>query len=278
MTIQVITDSTSDINAAMAEELGVRVVPIYIRFGGKFYRDGVDMKTEEFYARLDTSPDHPATSQPTPEDFSAVYKEYCDRVDGIISVHISSKISGTFNSASIAKKMLGSRYHIEIIDSKFNSAGLALVVMNAARLVRTQKDLAAIADEVRRSVSRVHMFGVFDTMKYLAWSGRVSKAIVAAANILNVKPLLTFHEGEIIRAGLVRSLSKGADRLYRFVGSKKNIAEMALVHSAVPEQAEKLKERLGRFFPAEKIRIMQLGAGLGVHGGPGVLLVALREG
>jgi DegV family protein with EDD domain len=278
MTIQVITDSTSDINAAMADEFGIRVIPIYIRFGDKFYRDGVDMKIEEFYVKLDTSPNHPATSQPTPEDFAAVYKEYCDRVDGIISVHISSKISGTFNSATIAKKILGSQCPIEIIDSKLNSAGLALVVITTARLVKTKKGLAAIADEVRRSVSQVHMFGVFDTMKYLAWSGRVSKAIVAAANILNIKPLLTFREGEIIRAGLVRSLHKGADRLYQYVESKKNITEIAIVHSAIPEQAEKLKERLGKLIPVEKIRIMQLGAGLGVHGGPGVLLVALREG
>jgi DegV family protein with EDD domain len=275
--IQVITDSTSDISREMADELAIKVVPIYLRFGDKLYRDGVDLSTDQFYSMLENSQYHPATSQPTPEDFSAVYKEYCEKSDGIISVHISSKISGTYNSAVIAKKMLGSECPIEVVDSRFNSAGLALLVMAAARLAKTKNSITAIAEEIRHTVSKVHMLGIFDTMKYLARSGRVSKSIVAAANILSVKPMLTFHEGDIVRAGLVRSLAKGMDRLYRFVDSKKNIAELAIVHSAVPIQAEKLKERLSSFLPLEKIRIMKLGAGLGVHGGPGVLLVGLRE-
>ena len=276
MSIQVITDSTSDIPQDLAEELGIRVVPIYIRFNDKVYRDGVDVQSDDFYKMLATSPYHPATSQPTPEDFASVYKDYCDSVDGIISVHISSKISGTCNSAMIARKMLESKCPIEVVDSRFNSAGLALVAMAAARLAKNGKSLAAVAAEVRRTISKVDMFGVFETMKYLARSGRVSKAIVAAANILNVMPLLTFREGEIIRVGLVRSFSRGMDRLYRFVESKKDIAELIIVHSAIPEQAEKLKKRLGWLFPEEQIRILKLGAGLGVHGGPGVLLVGLR--
>jgi len=276
VSIQVITDSTSDIPQDLAEELGIRVVPIYIRFNDKVYRDGVDVQSDDFYKMLATSPYHPATSQPTPEDFASVYKDYCDSVDGIISVHISSKISGTCNSAMIARKMLESKCPIEVVDSRFNSAGLALVAMAAARLAKNGKSLAAVAAEVRRTISKVDMFGVFETMKYLARSGRVSKAIVAAANILNVMPLLTFREGEIIRVGLVRSFSRGMDRLYRFVESKKDIAELIIVHSAIPEQAEKLKKRLGWLFPEEQIRILKLGAGLGVHGGPGVLLVGLR--
>ncbi len=276
MNIQVVTDSTSDIPRELAEELGIRVVPVYVRFNDKVYRDGVDIQNDEFYRMLETSPHHPATSQPTPEDFENVYKEYCDKVDGIISVHISSKISGTCNSALIARNMLESKCPIEVVDSQFNSAGLALLAMTAARVAKTGKDLTAIVAEVRRTIRAVHMFGVFDTMKYLARSGRVSRTIVTAANILNVRPLLTFREGEIIRAGLVRSFSKGMDRLYKFVESKRDIAELIIVHSVIPELAGKLKKRLGWLFPEERIRIMELGAGLGVHGGPGVLLVGLR--
>jgi DegV family protein with EDD domain len=278
MKIQVITDSTSDIPRDIAEKLGVRVVPIYIRFGDKIYRDGVDMDPESFYTRLIESPVHPATSQPTPEDFESVYREYCDKADGIISIHISSKISGTYNSANIAKKNVGSRCPIEVIDSRFNSAGLALAVMNAAALAKNRESLSDLAEKVRASISRIDMFGFFDTMKYLAWSGRVNKTIVAAANILNVKPLLTFHDGDIVRAGLVRSINRGMDRLYKFVREKRNIAEMIIVHSVIPQQALKLRKILGEFFPEDKINIMEMGAGLGVHGGPGVLLVGIREG
>ena len=113
-------------------------------------------------------------------------------------------------------------------------------------------------------------------MKYLARSGRVNRGIVAAAGILNVKPLLTFRDGEVIRAGLVRSISRGMDRICRFVEEKRNITEMLIIHSAIPEEAEKLRKRLGRVLPSEKINVLKLGAGLGVHGGPGVLLVAIR--
>lgn len=277
MNIKIITDSTSDIPRDMAEQLGIRVVPIYVRFDDKIYRDGVDIESDEFYKMLTTSPKHPATSQPTPEDFESVYNDYCEDVDGIISIHISSKISGTCNSAMIAQKMLGSRCPIEVVDSQFNSAGLALVTMAAARLAKAGESMETIMAEVRRAISQVHMFGVFETMKYLARSGRVSRTIVTAANILKVVPLLTFHEGEIVRSGLVRSISQGMDRLYKFVESKKNIMELVIVHSAVPEQAEKLKQRLSWLFPAELITTLKMGAGLGVHGGPGVLLVGLRQ-
>jgi DegV family protein with EDD domain len=277
MSIKVITDSTSDIPRDVAENLGIRVIPIYVRFGDKVYRDGVDIDSDEFYKALVTSHVRPATSQPTPEDFESVYKEYCDNANEIISIHISSKISGTYNSAMIAKKALGSKCRIEVIDSQLNSAGLALVAMAAAKLAKTRGNVTVIVEEIQRYASRTLMFGIFDTMKYLAWSGRVNKAIVTAANILNVKPLLTFRNGEIIRAGLVRSFSKGTDKLVKFVEEKCNIAEMLIVHSAIPEQAEKLKKRLGNFFPEEQIGIMKMGAGLGVHGGPGVLLVGLRQ-
>lgn len=278
MSIQVITDSTSDLPQYLADELGIRVVPVYVRFNDKVYRDGVDIQSDDFYRMLAASPYQPATSQPTPEDFINVYKECCDSADGIISIHVSSKVSGTYNSALIAQKMLESQCPIEIIDSQFISASLAMLAMAAARLAKAGEGLATITAEVRRTIEKVHLLGILETMKYLARSGRVSKTIVKAASILNVVPLLTFHEGEIVRAGLVRSFAKGMDRLYQFVESKKNIAELIIVHSAIPEQAEKLKKRLVWLFPEEQIRVMKLGAGLGVHGGPGVLLVALRLG
>src|SRR4030042_6751988 len=205
MSIQVITDSTSDITPEMAKEPRIRVVPIYVRFGNRVFRDGTDIESDDFYKMLTSAPQHPATSQPTPEDFESVYREYCDSSDGIISIHISSKISGTYNSATIAKKMLGSKCPIEVIDSQFNSAGLALIAKAAARFANSAKDTGSVLADIRRYIRQVHMFGYFNTMKYLARSGRVSRVIVTAANILHVKPLLTFREGEIIRAGLVRS-------------------------------------------------------------------------
>jgi DegV family protein with EDD domain len=277
MKVQVVTDSTSDIPKDMARKLGIRIVPIYVRFGDKTYRDGVDMTRDEFYSMLTSSPVHPATSQPNPEDFTSVYKEYCDRTEGIVSIHISSKISGTYNSATIAKKTLKSQCPIEVIDSKFNSAGLGLVVTAAARVAQAGAGLSEVINEANKAVNQVGMFGMFETMKYLARSGRVNKTIAAASSILHVMPLLTFHDGEIVRAGLVRSINKGIDRIYDFVKNNTPIGELTIVHSKVAEQAGQLKKRLREFIQEEKINIAELGAGLGVHGGPGVLLAAIRR-
>jgi DegV family protein with EDD domain len=277
MNIKVITDSTSDIPVELVEHLDIRVVPIYLRFGDKIYRDGVDITTDTFYSMLLSSPEHPATSQPNPEDFTGVYKEYCDTADGIVSIHISSKISGTFNSATIAKNTLESHCPIEIIDSKMNSGGLGLVVTAAARMAKSGAGLSEVIDEAHRAVNEVRMFGVFETMKYLARSGRVNKTISTASRILNVMPLLTFHDGEIVRAGLVRAISKGTDKIVDFVKNNTPISELVIVHSKVIDQANQLKQRLREFVEEEQVSIAELGAGLGVHGGPGVLLAAIRR-
>jgi DegV family protein with EDD domain len=277
MTIKVITDSTSDISPDLAKELDIRVVPIYIRFGDKIYRDRVDIQNSEFYKMLQTSPTHPATSQPNPEDFAGVFSECLKTSDSIVSIHISSRISGTFNSASLAKKMLRESQAIEVIDSKFNSAGSGLVVLAAARLAQAGAGFTDVVNEAKQAISHTRMYGIFKTMKYLARSGRVNKAIATASRILNVMPLLTFRDGEIIRAGLVRTINKGMDNIYDFVKRNTPITEITIVHSEVAEQANKLKQRLGEFIQKEKITITELGAGLGVHGGPGVLLVALRK-
>ena len=277
MKVQVITDSTLDIPQNLVDELGIRVVPIYVRFGDKTYLDGVDIQVDEFYSMLASSPFHPATSQPNPEDFTAIYKEYCDSVDGIVSIHISSKVSGTYNSAVMAQKTLESRCPIEVIDSKFNSAGLGLVVMAAARLAQSGAGLPEVKNETNKAINQVGMFGMFETMKYLARSGRVNKTIATASRILNVMPLLTFHDGEIVRAGLVRTISKGMDKIYEFVKNNIPTSELIIVHSEVPDQANQMKQRLLEFVEEGKISIAELGAGLGVHGGPGVLLAAIRR-
>jgi DegV family protein with EDD domain len=277
MKIQVITDSTSDMPEGMAEELGIRVVPIYLRFGEKTYRDGVDITKDEFYKTLATSSHHPASSQPNPEDFTRVFQEYFGNRGGMVSIHISSKISGTYNSANIAKKTLKSECPIEIIDSGLNSGGLGLVVKAAAVAAQNGANMDKVVNEANKAVKEVRMFGMFETMKYLARSGRVNKTIAVASSILHVMPLLTFHEGEIVRAGLVRAVSKGADRIFDFVKNNAPIKELMIVHSQVTDQAKQLKHRLGEFIQEEKIAIAELGAGLGVHGGPGVLLAAIRR-
>jgi DegV family protein with EDD domain len=226
---------------------------------------------------LPDAPQHPSTSQPNPEDFIGVYADEAKDSHGIVSVHISSRISGTYNSAVLAKRLVGDSVPIEVIDSKLNSAGLGMVAVAAARLAKTGASFKQVVNEARRAVEQTKMFGMFETMLYLARGGRINRTLAAASHILNVMPLLTFHDGDITRAGLVRTISKGIDRICDFVSKNMPVSELTIVHSAVPQRAEQLKERLGNLVSAANINIAELGAGLGVHGGPGVLLVALRR-
>jgi DegV family protein with EDD domain len=226
---------------------------------------------------LSTSSVHPTTSQPSPGDFARIYREYCKNSEAIVSIHISSKISGTFHSAILARDSLEKDCEIEVIDSKFNSAGLGLVVTAAARLAQAGAGITEIIQEANRAIHQVNMFGMFSTMKYLARSGRVNKTIAAASHFLHIMPLLTFHDGEIMRAGLVRTVSNGMEHIHHFVKRNMPVKEITIVHSEVKNQAIQMKNRLIEFISEEKILITELGAGLGVHGGPGVLLVSIRR-
>jgi DegV family protein with EDD domain len=153
MNIKIVTDSTSDISPDVAQKLGIVVVPVYVRFGDTIYRDGVEISNEEFYQKLVTSPVHPATSQPSPADFARTYSKHIKNSGGIVSIHISSKLSGTYNSAILAKDMLDDSHLIEVIDSKFNSAGLGLVVIAAARLANSAQVSPKL---LRKPTGRLH--------------------------------------------------------------------------------------------------------------------------
>jgi len=275
--IKAVTDSTADLPRNVASEFGIEVLPVYIIWNNKSFRDGVDMNTKEFYQRLINSETLPTTSQPTIADFQNVYNELAGQYNGIVSVHISSKLSGTYNTALQAVKSLKGNCPVEVIDSQFNSIGLGLIAIGAARVAKAGKNLKEVAQETKLAISQVRMLGVFDTLKYVIAGGRISKSVGGILSILNIKPMLTFKNGEVVHAGVARTYSKAMERLIAFVKMNLPVQELAIVHSAAFAAAQKLKQDLGKFFPEDKILVNQLGAALGTHGGPGMLIVALRK-
>lgn len=277
MNVKVITDSTSDIPSDVAQSLDIEVVPMYVRFGDDVYKDGVDLQSDEFYRKMADSAVHPTTSQPSPEDFAAVYRKHMDSGLDILSVHISSKLSGTLNSAYLGRDMAGGSNRIEIIDSSLNSMGLGLVAMAAARSAIAGDGLSDVVAETNKAIARTKMLGMFRTLKYMVRGGRVSRAQGLIGSLLSVKPMLTFRDGEVVRAGAVRTVQQGIDRLFEFAEGAVHISDLAIVHSQVAEQAQELVSRLSYLVPEGRITVSQLGPALGVHGGPGVLLVALRK-
>ena len=277
MSVKIVTDSTADLPPQVAEELGVTVVPVYLHFGEQSYRDGVDMSHDEFYRKLITSDIHPTTSQPTPTDFADVYHKLAKETNEIVCIHVTSKLSGTYDSALQGRELAATGRRIEVVDSLSVSMGLGLTVMAAARLAAAGENLQKVMLEIGQIIPNMHLLGVFDTLKYLLLGGRIGKAKALLGNVLNMKPLITMCDGELFPAGQTRTRTKGVERLFHFAKNALHIQELAIVHSTTPEEAGSLRERIGSIFDKKRIQLARLGPALGVHGGPGTLLVALRE-
>jgi len=277
MSIKIVTDSAADIPPQIAEELGITVVPLYLRFGNKTYRDGVDINQDEFYRKLQTSNIHPTTSQPTPNDFAKVYNELSKSADNIISIHITGKLSGTCNAAVQGKEIAKNPGIINVVDSCSVTMGLGLVALVAARMAAAGENLQTILGEVKNSINSTQLLGIFDTLKYLFLGGRIGRAKALLGTLLNVKPVLTMREGEILPVSQSRTRSRAIDRLFDFAKNAFGVQELAIVHSTTPEEANSLAERMSSFVDTNHIHVSRLGPSLGVHGGPGTLIVALRN-
>lgn len=276
MNFKIVTDSTADLPPRLADELGVTVVPAYVRFKNEVYRDRIDISEDEFYQRLLTDPIHPSTEPPTPQDFADVYQNLSQEADGIISVHISSKLSATCNSALRGKELIETECPIEVFDSQLVTMGLGLLVTAAATAARSGKSLSQVLQEVKQSIPRIHMLGLLDTLKYLARGGRIGKTRALLGSILAVKPILTIRNGELEQADYVRKRTDGIDKLFDFVKNTTDIQDLAIIYSTTFDEAQALAERMGSVFAKERIRLHRLGPALGVHTGPGILFVALR--
>ncbi len=277
MTIKIVTDSSADLPAELVQELGITVVPLYVRFGEDVYRDQVDISLDEFYQRLEHGSIHPVTIQPNPQDFFEVYQKLSQEADGIVSIHISSKLSGTYNSALQGKGMIEKGCPIEVVDSQLITVGLGLICVAAAAMIKAGENLPSVVEEVKQMIPNIHLLDLLDTLKYLQKGGRIGKAKALLGSILNVKPLVTLKEGEVVPAGQVRSRSKGIERLFSFVENASDIDDLAIAYSTTPDEAHALAERLGSIFTKEAIKVVRLGTTLGVHMGPGSLAVGFRE-
>lgn len=277
MPVRIVTDSGADLPEELAKELGITVVPIYVRFGEEVYRDRVTISEDEFYERLTHDPVHPNTTQPGPQDFLEAYQESSADADGIVSIHISGKLSGTVNSAVMARDMLGGECPVEVVDSETLSMSLGLIVIAAAEMAKAGESMDKIVEWVKQAIPKSSLLFLLDTLEYLKRGGRIGRAKAMLGSILNVKPMLTVKDGVLEPAGQVRTRAKGMDKLIEYVKNAGNIQDLAIVYNTTPDEAQALAERIGSVFDREKIRTARLGPGLGTHGGPGAMVVAIRK-
>jgi len=278
LAVKVVTDSGSDLPREVAKALDITVVPVYIYFGDKAYKDWVDIEPDELYQRLVNGPVYPTTTQPMPADFAKTYGDLSKDADAIVSIHLPTKVSGTYNAALQGVEIAKPKCEVHVVDSLCVSVGLGLIAMAAARVAKAGGKLAEVLEETRKAISQTQIRGLLDTLQYLLKGGRITKAKALVGTLLNVKPILTIRDGEIVQAGMARSYAKGIDQLFEFVKTRPNLQEVAIVQSTVPEEANALKSRIASIIEEKRILMARLGAGLGVHGGPGTILVAARSG
>lgn len=272
MSVKILTDSTADIPADLAQELDITIVPIYILFGIQSYRDGIDIDHDTFYRRL-LGGEQPTTSQPTPQDFIQAYEKIVPGADGLCSIHISSGLSGTYSSAVQAANTKPWPCPINVIDTRLLSISHGILAIKAARMAKKGKSLEEITRSVESMMKRVRLLVLFDTLKYLERGGRIGKAKSLVGSVLSVKPLLSMRDGEFVPVGQVRNRKKGIDKLVDLVATPEGIEEICILYSTTLDEANALAEQLDPIFPQEKTLVARLGAGLAPHGGPGVLAI-----
>ena len=277
MAVKIITDSLSDITSDLAEELGVTVVPLTVLFGHESFLDRVTITTDEFYDRLVNGNIWPTTTQPTPGAFVEVYNELAKETDEILVVALSSKLSGTYQSALSAKDLIQKECSIEVIDSQTVAMGLGLIVINAAKAAKTGAKLPELANLVRQDMTRSHFMFYLDTLKYLAKGGRIGKANRLMGSMLSVKPILTVKDGEMAPLTRVRSLNAGLDYMYNVAAGFSNIEGLAVEHATTPDDADKLVERLGSIYPKENIYRAVISPVVGTYAGPNALALTFLE-
>ena len=265
--IAVVTDSTCDLPKKIIEKYNISVVPLNVHFGEDTFLDGIDLKSDEFFQKLANSEFHPTTSQPSVGRFLEIYNDLLKTHDYIISIHISDKLSATFNTALQASNQL-SNEKIQIIDSKNGTLGLGALVHKIATLNDSEKDFENLVTNAQNLVEKAEFFGLVPTLEYLAKGGRIGKAQEFFGSLLKVKPILSAVDGEINSVGKVRTLNKGIDYIVDIVKEKK-IETLFVVHASHLERANLLIQKLDGIIDEKNIVISEFGPVVGTHLGPG---------
>jgi DegV family protein with EDD domain len=269
----IVVDSTADFPDAHERYPNWRVVPLYVNFGTESYKDGVDLTADQFYERLRTSPELPTTSQPTPGDFLATYEELAG-YDRILSVHIAANLSGTFQSAGTAAAELGDG-RVRTIDSQSASVATAMLAIAMQRRLErgtTDEEIDAL---VERYLPGHGLLFTVDTLEFLARGGRIGRAKAFAGQLMNVKPILSIRDGEVVPVKRVRGNRKAFQEFVDALESQTRNEpglRVGIAHADAPERMVQIEKMVRDKRPQATIEMETiLGAVIGAHAGPGTV-------
>jgi DegV family protein with EDD domain len=275
MTVKIVTDSVADLPSQVAQELGITVVPLGVRFGTEVYRDGVDLTAEQFYDKLRHTKALPVTSMPSPAAFAETYDKLAEETDEIVVITLTSKLSGTYQVALQSIGLMKRKCRVEVIDSQWAVMAQGFIGIAAARAARDGAKFDEVLNTARRNISRVDLRGTFDTLEYLERGGRIGKAQAFLGSMLRVNPIIGIRDGETFPFAREHSRAKAIDHLYNFAMSFSNIEGLAVEYAVNRDEAEKLVERLGSKFPKERIYRSRASPVIGTHTGPSFLVVTV---
>ena len=278
--IAIVTDSTSDMPKDLAKKMDITVVPLMVIFEKEsFLDDGKEITIGDFYKKIRSVKKLPTTTQPTPKDFIKVYSDILEKYDSIISIHISKKMSGTINSAEMAKKELPGK-DIEIIDTGCVHFPVGFIALKAAQLAQEGKSKQEIIKKVSDLKSKIKVLFIPNTLEYLKKGGRIGKAKGLIASILEIKPVLTIHDGEVSQFKTTRRWNQAKSEL---IQSMKNMVKnphnlmVSIGDSDAKEDAAEMEGRIKSEFNPKKIYRVDIGAVVGTHLGPGGIGITFYE-
>ena len=269
----IVLDSTADFPDASEHYANWRVVPLYVNFGTQSYKDGVELTAHEFYERLRTSPEPPTTSQPTPADFLAVYEEL-GAYERVLSIHIAAKLSGTIQSAGTAAAQLGDG-RVRTIDSESASVAISLLALAIQRRLERGTTDEEIDELVRRYLEAHGLLFTVDTLEFLARGGRIGKAKAFAGQLLNVKPILSIRDGEVLPVKRVRGNRRAVQEFDAALETQTTDTaslRVGIAHADAPERMVQLEKMVRDIRPHAQIeQETSLGAVIGAHAGTGTV-------
>lgn len=278
MKIKIVTDSSCDLPQTIIDKYDISVVPLYINFPDQSLLDGVEISRNDFYARLPETIPPPTTSAPAIGSFAKKYQELIEKgAEAVLSIHISSVLSGTVNVASLAAESLQNAV-VKTFDAGQLSIGTGLVVEAAARAAAAGKNLDEILEEIKKLAARTYTFAAVDTLKYLQRSGRISHVTSSLGSLLQIKPILQMSQGKV-KMGVSRTINGSVKQLLSILKNLGNLEQLNLVHSNSPERAQMLYEEAKDFFPKDREPfVVDITPVLGAHVGPGIFgFVAVKQ-
>ena len=278
MTVRVVTVSTSGIDSRTAEDFGIAVVAQGVHFGTRSFEDGVTITPDEFYKMLSESAELPTTSQAPPGRFKEVYDDLGRDADGIVSIHVSSNISGTWNSALQGATESSSGCPIEVIDSRQASMGLGLIVLAAADAARRGADQEGVVSRARSAASRAQCMCLLETLEYLQKGGRIGRAQALMGSALKIKPMIIVRDGAVYPLGRARTFPKALTNLKQAAREFAPIESLAVSYSTTPDVALEVANDLKHLLlEGAEPHIARLGPALGVYAGPGAIGISLIQ-